>query len=260
MRSARSIPLFFGLVAALACPLWLASEALGTMGAMRIPVADLALAFVPMTAALLLTALRPGAGGPLTLLRRSFDPRIAGKRGMAATLLLAPLIYLLTAAVMAATGQLVLPHGNPWTLALLLAGFFVLAAGEEIGWTGYATDPLHARYGALGAALILAVPWWLAHLPSMLQMGATGIDIAWWGLGAAAVRVLIVWLYNNSARSVFAVILFHALLNTGRIATFPLIGGRYDPDYQTTAHLVSFGLAVAAILTWRPRPPAGQGR
>jgi len=259
MRSARSIPLFFGLVAALACPLWLTSDALGTLGAMRIPVADLALAFVPMTATLLLTALRARAGGPLALLRRSFDPRIAGRRWVAATLLLAPLIYLLTGALMAATGQLFLPHGDPWALALLLAGFFALAAGEEIGWTGYATDPLQARYGALGAALVLAVPWWLAHLPSMLQMGATGADIAWWALGAVAVRVLIVWLYDNSGRSVFAVILFHALLNTGRIATFPLVGGHYDPDWQTTAQLVSFGLAVAAVLTWRPRPLAGKG-
>lgn len=246
--------MFFGLVAALACPLWLASDRLGAFGAMKIPVADLALAFVPMTAALLLLALRRGEEGPLALLRRSFDPRMSGK-GWAAALFLAPTIYLLSFALIATTGQAVARPINLSTLAPVLAAFFLLAAGEEIGWTGYATDPLQARYGALGAALILALPWRLAHLPSMLQMGATGADIAWWALGAVSIRVLIVRLYNGTGGSIFAVILFHALLNTGRIATFPLIGTHYDPRYQIAAHLVSFALALAAAFLWRPKPP-----
>jgi hypothetical protein len=36
-------------------------------------------------------------------------------------------------------------------------------------------------------------------------------------LGTIAIRVLIVWIYNNTNASLFACIVFHALYNTGRV-------------------------------------------
>ena len=47
--------------------------------------------------------------------------------------------------------------------------------------------------------------------------------MAWGTLFTVGVRVLIVWLYNNTGKSVFAAILFHTMVNTGR-SVFP--GGR----------------------------------
>jgi hypothetical protein len=84
----------------------------------------------------------------------------------------------------------------------------------------------------------------------MLAVGATGADIAWWMLGAVGVRVLMVWLYNGAGRSTLAVIVFHALLNVGRIATYPADGAHYDSLYQTTGHVVSFSLAALATVLW----------
>jgi membrane protease YdiL (CAAX protease family) len=242
--------LFLGLVFGLGLPLWFLSEELGVLGAMRIPVADLALGFVPAAAALLLSAVEQGRKGPAALLRRSLDPCIRGQRWVAATLLLAPAIYLLVVVLMRAIGHPSAAGPDLLQLSALLVLFLLLAAGEEIGWTGYATAPLQARFGAVGAALVIAVPWWLAHLPSMLAVGATGGDIAWWVLGAIGLRVLMVWLHNNAGQSTFAVIVFHALLNTGRIATYPAIGAHYDPLYQATGHWVAFGLAVLVTLVW----------
>ena len=242
--------LFLGLVFALGLPLWLSSEALGVLGAMRIPVADLALGFVPAIAAIILSTVEHGWKGAGALLRRSLDPRIRGRRWVAVTLLLAPAIYLLVIVLMRAVGHPPAAGLDVLGLVALLVLFLLLAAGEEIGWTGYATAPLQARFGALGAALVIAVPWWLAHLPSMLAVGATGTDVAWWVLGAIGVRVLMVWLYNNAGQSTFAVIVFHALLNTGRIATYPAIGAHYDPQYQAVGHMVTFGLAVLVTLLW----------
>ena len=59
--------------------------------------------------------------------------------------------------------------------------------------------------------------WAIWHFPSILQQGHGLIWIAWGTLGTVAVRVLIVWLYNNTGRSVFACIMFHSIANIGRI-------------------------------------------
>jgi len=250
LQTGRSPFLFLGLVFALGLPLWLSSQALGVLGTMRIPVADLALGFVPAVAAIILSAVESGRKGVGALLRRSLDPRIQGKRWVAVTLLLAPVIYLLTIALMLSAHHPPAAGFDVLRLSTLFVLFLLLAAGEEVGWTGYATAPLQARFGALGAALVIAAPWWLAHLPSMREVGATGTDIAWWVLGAIGVRVLMVWLYNNAGYSTFAVIVFHALLNAGRLATYPALEAHYDPLYQAAGHVISFGLAVLVTVFW----------
>jgi hypothetical protein len=48
-------------------------------------------------------------------------------------------------------------------------------------------------------------------------------------------------------------VLFHALLNLSRIATFPVIGSHYVTAYQAAAYLGVAGLAVAALVTTRGR-------
>jgi len=45
-------------------------------------------------------------------------------------------------------------------------------------------------------------------------------------------RIVIVWLYNNAGKSLFAAILFHALINVIRSLTYPTVGSDYDPAYQ----------------------------
>jgi hypothetical protein len=105
LQTGRRPFLFLGLVFVLGLPLWLSSQALGVLGAMRIPVADLALGFVPAVAALLLSAVEDRRKGAGALLGRSLDPRIRTKRWIAATLLLAPAIYLLIIGLMRAVGH-----------------------------------------------------------------------------------------------------------------------------------------------------------
>ncbi|MFN4175322.1 CPBP family intramembrane glutamic endopeptidase [Phenylobacterium sp.] len=253
MQARRSPLAFFLLVLALAIPLWLAGPRLGVIGELRIPASDLALAFVPMVAALVLTARSEGWRAAADLLRRAFDPTSLRGRWLAATLLLAPAIYLAVWLVMQAAGHGGVPARlGPVTLLLLFGLFLVLAAGEEVGWMGYAFDPLQRRWGAVGASLVLAVPWWVGHLPSMRAIGATASDMAWWVLGAAALRILIAWLYNNGGGTLFAAVLFHALLNLGRIATYPAMGSHYDSVWQATGYVVAGGLACAALLRSRP--------
>jgi membrane protease YdiL (CAAX protease family) len=247
--STRSPLRFLALVVALAIPIGLAGRSLGVIGALRIPVSDLGLAFVPMVAALVLLATEQGWRASTDLFKSTFHPRgLRNPAWLLVTLFLAPLIYLLTWALVRLWGGEGIADLNPVRAIVLFGLFFLLAIGEEVGWTGYLTEPLQARRGALGAALIVAGPWWLAHLPSMVAVGATPTDMAWWIVGAVGVRILIVWLFNNTANSILAAVLFHALLNAGRLATFPAAGSHHALTYQIASYLVIGALAAMAVL------------
>jgi uncharacterized protein len=74
--------------------------------------------------------------------------------------------------------------------------------------------------------------------------------IAWWTLFTIAARVMMVWLYKNTGKSVFGMALFHMTSNVTR-QLFPLRGSYYD--YRVTGFILA---AVAVIVggMW------GQGR
>ncbi len=46
-----------------------------------------------------------------------------------------------------------------------------------------------------------------------MQAHRSVVWIAWWCLGTVALRVVMVWLYNSTGKSVFAAALFHAVSN-----------------------------------------------
>ena len=251
---ARSPWAYFAVLFGLAVPIWLLSRFVGVIGTLKIPVTDLLLAFTPLLAGAILVWRAEGAKGLATFLGRAVDMRtLVGTRWVLAVLLLAPLIYVLTGAVLRLAGHGGSAAPDLLRLPLLALIMFVLAIGEEAGWTGYLTDPLQARFGALGASLIIALPWWLGHLPSILQIGGGASDLAWWLPGAVALRILITWLYNNTGRCVAAAVVFHTVLNVGRWVSYPTVGTHYDPAYQATGYAIASLLAVVVVLVWGPR-------
>ena len=164
--------------------------------------------------------------------------------------LLMPLLMALEYVVMKLTGM---PIPDPQFPVLLLPVFFVLffigGIGEEIGWTGYATDPLQDHRTALKASLILGIVWAIWHMVPYIQ----GHNASIWLLGQSGatvvLRVLIVWIYNNTGKSLFAAIAFHASTNLSELVLFPIYGSYYDP-------VIAFSLLaiLAAIVTilWGP--------
>jgi uncharacterized protein len=135
----------------------------------------------------------------------------------------------------------------------LCAGLFVGALGEELGWSGYAIDPMQARWGALRASLVLGLIWASWHYIALFQVDRSVAWIAWWTLGTVAARVIIVWLYNNTGKSVFVAALFHMTINlTWQL--FPIGGSFYDPRVTS---LILVVVAASIMLTWRAR---GLGR
>ena len=249
--STRSLQLFFPLVFALSVPFWLIGRASSWQLLPGVPVS--ALMFVcPCLAAALLTYRDYGANATVELFKRSFDyRRIAAKVWLIPILLLLPAAMLLSFAAMRLL-ELPLPTPEISILSapLLFAAFFVAALGEELGWSGYAIEPLQERWHALPASLMLGAVWAAWHIVPLRQAGHASNWIAWWCLVTVALRVLHTWLYNNTGRSVFGAALFHNSANVSW-QLFPNQGSHYDPKiagliFATTAALVAliWGRAV----------------
>lgn len=146
----------------------------------------------------------------------------------AVVLLLYPALTLLAAAFAVALGAPAEPLdlaaatarlANP--VALLGVMGFILIIGplpEEIGWRGYLLDRLQERWNALAASLVIAGVWWAWHLPLFVLPGyydAFGrapapLDLLY---GIVPAAILYTWVYNNTRRSVLAVIVLHFMQN-----------------------------------------------
>jgi uncharacterized protein len=237
---------YFVLVFALTIPFWLFGEKPLPIP-LKLPVSALALVN-PMLAAVILTYWRGGSAGIKALFKRILDAqKIRNKLWYLPILLLNPVIMVLSYGMMRITARPLPDPQIPWSLApVLLLIFFVAGIGEELGWMGYAIDPMQNRWGALQASLVLGIIWALFHLIPDLQNAQTANWIFWHRLGTVLNRVLIVWLYNNTGKSVFSSILFHASINVGW-ALFPNYGSHYDP-YITT--LITLVVTVFVILAW----------
>jgi membrane protease YdiL (CAAX protease family) len=251
----RSPLKFFLIVYALSVPLWIIETMVEVKGLPdNLPITDVAATFVPLIAAALLVHREEKWVGVKKLLMRAFDyKKIKKKAWYIVILFLMPLLYILTYLVMRIIGlPLPVEWHIPSQVPLLFIAFFFAAAGEELGYTGYAVDPLQSRWNALTAGLIAGSIWAIWHLPSMIKMDQTPMLMVNGFIVTVAFRVLYVWLYNNTGKSVFAVILLHAIGNTGR-SVFP--GGRNNFELADAAvgYYIIAITAIMVILLWGPK-------
>ncbi|TSA79944.1 CPBP family intramembrane metalloprotease [Deinococcus detaillensis] len=183
----------------------------------------------PAGVAISLTYRHEGQAGVRRLLGRVFDDRvIPNKTWLLLSVGIMPAAMLLSYAV-----QRLLDPSLPqavWSLTLVFsfAVYFFGAISEELGWTGYALDPLQHRYGCLMASVGLGMLWWLWHVIPYHVTGRSTDWILWQGLATVMFRIIMVWIYNHAGRSVLTSILFHAAINTS-IDAFPVSGSHYDP-------------------------------
>jgi membrane protease YdiL (CAAX protease family) len=240
---------FFLLVLALSLPFWLVGALTSFQLLPALPVS--ALAFLcPVTAAAVLVYRENKSAGVKEWLQRAFDfTRVKAKIWYVPTILLMPCIMVLSYGAIRLMGVLLpAPQFSVGTLLALFVAFFIGALGEEMGWSGYALDPLQERFGALGGALLLGVVWAVWHYVPLLEAHRSLAFIAWWSLGTVAARVIIVWLYNNTGRSVFVAALFHTMINlTWQL--FPIHGSYYDPR---VTGLITAVVAGVVVIVWGP--------
>lgn len=238
---------FFAMTFVLAAPFYILNalaylEILGEPGIAPIYIALFTV--TPIASALLLTFRKRGKDGLKQLLWRVFDFKRIGDYRWYGAIILLPLLISLLSLGGSILADVDLPSGMAplAALPLVLPFFFVLAAGEEAGWMGYAFDPMQARYGALQAALGMGVVWAIWHVPFFIFMMSGVIVFTAQIVTLVSTRVLIAWVYNNSGRSVFSATLFHAVGNALMITL---------PDTSTTGALgppISCGLALSAAI------------
>jgi membrane protease YdiL (CAAX protease family) len=173
-------------------------------------------------AAFVVTAATDGRAGVHDLARRSLRWRVP-LRWYLVALFGVPIAATLLAIAIYGTRALESPPDG-WARALGAVGaVFVLQLvlfqlPEEIGWTGFLQDRWQDRYTPLKLSAMVALPWAVWHLPDFFVDEGLGIEqlltapvflvIEFISLFFA--RVLIVWLYARTGRSVFLVAIFHA--------------------------------------------------
>jgi membrane protease YdiL (CAAX protease family) len=211
-----------------------------------------ALSFIcPATAAIILVHGEDGRAGIIELLKRTFDyDRVTAKVWYVPIVFLIPSSNFLAYGLMRLMGS---PLPSPQLLSLvapvLFFALFIAALGEELGWSGYITDRMQHRWSALRTAILLglvAVAW---HIIPLMQAHRLPAWIAWWSLYTVASRILLVWLYNNTGKSVFAAALHHAISNFSW-QLFPNSGSHWNPCI--IGLIVAF-IAVAVTIAWGPR-------
>ena len=164
---------------------------------------------------------------------------------LAFTLLCMPLATAIGALAMLASGVTLPPASwpTPLHLSLMVSAYVIGAVFEEIGWTGYATDPLIKRWGIPGTGLIIGaiwacwhvVPWWLGQGHSLYWVSGQVVL-------TVLMRVMMVWIFAHGGRSLALAILFHTSINVS-YSLFPHEGSHYDP------WAVLVGLAIVVLLT-----------
>ncbi len=250
--SQEKLPLdYFLLVLVLSVPMWL-------IGGSKLPLpinlpVSAVTTFVPAISAAILSYRRAGMPGVKELLKKAWDfKKIRNKIWYLPALFLAPLIYVCSYAVMRLTG---LPLPAPINVPLLLVpAFFVMFligdTGEELGWSGYAVDPMQKRWGAARAGLILGVMWAIVHFIPFVQTRHSASWVAWQSIKTIAMRVVLVWIYNRTGKSVAATTLYHATDNVSAFL-FPNFGSHYNPLVTGILTGVAAGMIVYG---WRKKP------
>jgi uncharacterized protein len=243
---------FFLLVYGLSIPLWVIGTRIDIKG-LPFPLTDMLSAFTPLIAASILVYKEKGEIGINKLLKRILDfSKITQKIWYVPIILLPFLMYILIYTIIYLVGlPLPIKFDIPFLyIPFLFCLFFLGAVAEETGYMGYAIDPMQERFGALLASILIGIPWAVWHYPSIIHQGHNLTWIAWATLGTVAVRVLIVWIYNNTGKSLFACILFHTMLNVGR-PLFPK-DDIHNPlvDYPEIHYSLIAIIAVIVIFLW----------
>lgn len=214
-------------------------------------------AFGPFVAAFYLTHKCQGKKGVINLLKRGISTDFK-KKWLIPVLLLMPLITGIAYVTAQMSNNAPLDFSFLYQPHLMIYWFFylLLLGGplqEEFGWRGYALDILQFRYSALKSSVFLGIIWALWHLPLNFTSDVGpqySIAISMFVgslITMTLLSILFTWIYNNTNRSVLAVLLFHASINFSSFKLFPVFESELSLSIYT---LLILATAVCVVIFW----------
>jgi membrane protease YdiL (CAAX protease family) len=131
------------------------------------------------------------------------------------------------------------PAGGAFLLAAVVFPF-----GEEIGWRGYALPRLSARFGPLGASVVLGVLWTLWHVPMLTLQGVVEPELyAMFIAFLVGGSIVFTWIYEHTRGSLLLAVLAH-------VGTHLNNPGHAMPARTTpmALHTAAYVVAAAALV------------
>jgi len=225
----------------------------------------------PILSGFIMTGLIEGWPGISRLLRRIVRWRV-GLRWYLFALIGLPAVMVLATIIRPGALESLDVSAQPITLAYLNAFVGMAIIGgplfEEPGWTGFAQPRLQRMYGPLVGGLLLGGLWALWHVPGFLIPSedvrdipprGTVLDFVVFALALTGLRLIIIWVVNNTRNSVFMAILIHASWNTFyavsliRLFPTPTVLGSYS---NLTIAAWTLALVLIAVTRGRMGCPA----
>jgi len=246
----RSPSKFLLLVLVLSIPFWI----LGAIAPdttkilpIKLPISAL-MTFCPFIAAAIFVYRKQKMEGVLGLLKLTFDyKKIKYKKWYLPMVLLMPLMALISYWYVSLTSVMILePQLSSLSIIAFFLVFFIGAIGEELGWSGYLIEPLQNQYGALKASIVLGFFWAIWHIIPFTQAHQTPTWIVSQCIGTVFLRIIMVWIFNNTGKSVFGMVLFHTMINISPYL-IPNYGAHYDPFIFSVLLLV---MVVVIVIFW----------
>jgi uncharacterized protein len=207
--------------------------------------------------AFLVTAAKDGKEGVRDLLRRGFRWRVGvhwyliALLGLLAATLLGAIPFLGVAPLeaLARNWSLLFTVFSPG----VLIPFVLVNLWEDLGWTGFMQHTLQERHGPLLASVAVAPLFALIHLPGFFAAGFINeeptplsqfpsvlLTVGFMAMFAIFLRIVIMWLYNGTGRSVLIVALFHSAYNMTN-------GQKLTPDLLLLPQGMASLIPVAAV-------------
>ncbi len=205
-------------------------------------------------AAFLVTGATAGRAGVVDLLRRTFRWRVPLRWYLLALLGVPVAATLLAAAIYGGEALSSPPGGWPKAVAGVVAVFalqlVLFQLAEEIGWTGFLQNRWQDRYSPLRLSVYVAFLWAVWHVPDffadegwgLAQLAVAPLFLAVEFVALFFARVLIVWLYERTGRSILLVAIFHASFD----ASINKLSPHIVPGSNTARFLLFSAVIVVA--------------
>lgn len=152
---------------------------------------------------------------------------------------------------------------NPIMLPMvILMGFLSGPLSEELGWRGYALDPLLKRFGTLGGSVILGIIWGVWHLPLFFMPatwhGQMGFQLAgFWTFLVMSIGLTLImtWVYRSTNRSILSAVCLHFASNFTANLLLPVSN---NVEFLRAALMLGIGMIACVLLENRTRQPGNR--